>query len=298
MDRLQSLTVFARVAEMESFTAAANSLGVPKATASLAVQQLEERLGARLLHRTTRRVRLTNDGAAFYERCKDLISDADELETMFNRDGETLSGRIRVDMSTRMARFQVIPALPKFVAAHPGVELELGSTDRFVDLVREGYDCVVRVGTVTDSGLVARKLGTLPLINCCSPDYLKKYGRPRTLRDLEKHWLIGYAGTLGQKASGFEYPDGDEFKELPMKTRVTVNNAEAYTAAAVAGLGLIQVPSHGLKEELRSKKLVEVLPHLQAQPMPVNIIYPHRRQLSRRVRVFIEWLEQVLQIQK
>jgi len=298
MDRLQSLTVFARVAEMESFTAAANSLGVPKATASLAVQQLEERLGARLLHRTTRRVRLTNDGAAFYERCKDLLSDADELDTMFKSAGETLTGRIRVDMSTRMARFQVIPALPKFLAEHPGLELEIGSTDRFVDLVREGYDCVVRVGTVTDSGLVARRLGLLPLINCASPGYLKAYGRPRTVRDLEKHWLIGYVGTLGQKPGGFEYPDGGELKELPMKTRVIVNNAEAYTAAAVAGLGLIQVPTHGLQEELRAKKLVEVLQNLRPAPMPVTILYPHRRQLSRRVRVFIEWLEAVLKIQK
>jgi DNA-binding transcriptional LysR family regulator len=298
MDRLQSLTVFARVAEMESFTAAANSLGLPKATTSLAVQQLEERLGARLLHRTTRRVRLTNDGAAFYERCKDLLSDSDELETMFKNAGETLTGRIRVDMSTRMARFQVIPALPKFLAEHPGLELELGSTDRFVDLVREGYDCVVRVGAVADSGLVARKLGEMPLINCCSPGYLKKFGRPRGLRDLEKHWLIGYAGTLGQNTGGFEYPDGAEFKELPMRTRITVNNAEAYVAAAVAGLGLIQVPSHGLHYELRNRQLVEVLPQLRPRPMPVNIIYPHRRQLSRRVRVFIEWLEQVLKVQK
>src|SRR5689334_1441634 len=151
MDRLQTLSIFARVAEMESFTAAARSLGIPKATASNAVQQLETRLATRLLQRTTRKVSLTHDGVAFYERCKDLLADADEMEAMFQKSGESLAGRIRVDLSTRMARFTVIPALPKFLDEHPSLQLELGSTDRNVDLVREGYDCVVRGGSLAES---------------------------------------------------------------------------------------------------------------------------------------------------
>jgi DNA-binding transcriptional LysR family regulator len=294
MDRLQAFRVFARVAEMESFSAAARSLGLPKASVSLAVQQLEDRLGARLLHRTTRRVHLSGDGAAFYERCKDLLADAEEAETMFQRSGATLSGRLRVDLSTRMARFTVIPALPAFLAEHPGLQLELGSTDRAVDLVREGYDCVVRGGALAESGLVARRVGELRLVNCASPGYLQRHGRPRSLRDLDRHLLVHYTSTLGAKPDGWEYEEDGEWKELPMRGQVTVNNAEAYVAAAVAGLGLIQTPRSSLEEDLRSGRLVEVLPRLRARPMPVAILYPHRRQLSRRVRVFVDWLEGLL----
>jgi len=294
MDRLQTLSIFARVAEMESFTAAAKSLGLPKATASNAVQQLEARVGARLLHRTTRRVHLTQDGAVFYERCKDLLADAEDVETLFQKSDEALSGRIRVDLSSRMARFQVIPALPRFLAAHPGLQIELGSTDRAVDLVREGYDCVVRVGAVTDSTLIARRLGEIPLINCASPAYLRQHGRPRNLRELERHYLVHYVGVLGAKPDGFEYQQGGEWKELPMRGLVTVNSAESYVAACIAGLGLIQTPATSLQPDLRAGRLVEVLPKLRARPMPVSILYPHRRQLSRRVRVFMDWLEQVL----
>lgn len=298
MDRLQTLSIFTRVAEMESFTAAAKSLGLPKATASNAVQQLEARLATRLLHRTTRRVHLTHDGAAYYERCKDLLADADELDAMFQKSGASLAGRIRVDLSTRLARFTVIPALPAFLAAHPSLQLELGSTDRLVDLVREGYDCVVRAGALAESGLVVRRVGEFQGINCASPAYLRKHGKPKSLRDLERHHLVHYVGTLGGKPDGWEYEEDGVWKELPMRGQITVNNAEAYVAAAVAGLGLIQTPRTSLEEELRTGRLVEVLPKLRARPMPVSILYPHRRQLSRRVRVFMEWLEALLKKQK
>jgi DNA-binding transcriptional LysR family regulator len=294
MDRLQALSVFARVAEMESFTAAAKSLGLPKATASNAVQQLEARLSTRLLHRTTRRVHLTHDGAAFYERCKDLLADADELDAMFQKSGEALRGRIRVDLSTRLARFTVIPALPEFLAAHPTLELELGSTDRAVDLVREGYDCVVWVSAPFASLVVARRVGEFEIVNCASPGYLRAHGRPRGLRDLDRHLLVHYVSTLGAKPDGWEYEEDGAWKELPMRGQITVNNAEAYVAAAVAGLGLIQTPRISMEEELRSGRLVEVLPRLRARAMPVSILYPHRRQLSRRVRVFTDWLEALL----
>ncbi len=294
MDRLQALTVFTRVAEMESFTSAAKSLGLPKATASQAVQRLEERVGARLLQRTTRKVRLTQDGALFYERCKDLLADAEDVETLFQKTDQALSGRIRVDVTPRMARFQLIPALPKFLEEHPGLEIELGSTDRAVDLVREGYDCVVRVGAVTDTALVARKLGEIELVNCASPAYLKKYGHPKSLRDLERHYAVHYVSVLGAKPDGWEYADHGVWKELPMRGLVTVNSADAFVAACLAGLGLIQTPSLSLGDELRSGRLVEVMPKWRARPMPLSILYPHRRQLSRRVRLFIDWLEATL----
>ncbi|MFZ5439330.1 MAG: LysR family transcriptional regulator [Myxococcota bacterium] len=291
MDRLDSMKVFARVAESESFTAAAKSLGLPKASVSTAVARLEERVGARLLQRTTRRVQLTPDGALFYERCKDLLADAEEVETLFQKTGEALTGRVRVDLPSRMARLRIIPKLGEFLAANPGVHVELGATDRAVDLVREGYDCVVRVGALRDSGLVARRLGELRLINCASPAYLAQHGTPKRLQDLSRHWLVHYVSVLGAKPDGWEYEEDGVWKELPMRGRVTVNNAEAYVAACVAGLGLIQVPDSTLDDDFRAKRLVEVLPRLRARPMPVHLLFPHRRQLSRRVRVFLDWLE-------
>ncbi len=294
MDRLQEMSVFSRVAELESFTGAARSLGLPKASVSSAVSRLEERLGARLLQRTTRRVSLTHDGRVFYERCRDLLADAEEVETLFQKAGESLKGRIRFDLPSRMARFRVIPRLARFLAEHPSLELELGSTDRAVDLVREGYDCVVRVGGAGDSGLIARRIGEMKLINVASPGYLKARGVPRRLDDLAKHEAVHWVGSFGQKPSGWEYQQDGEWKERPMQGRVSVNSAESYVAAAVAGLGLIQTPTLSLENELDGGLLVEVLPKYRAAPMPVSILYPHRRQLSRRVRVFIDWLAEQL----
>lgn len=290
MDRIEAMTVFARVAEAGSFTAAARSLGRSKANVSQAVARLEERVGARLLQRTTRRVELTREGAQFHERCRDLLADVEELETLFRQAGPDLSGRIRVDMASRMARFTVVPRLPEFLARHPGVQLELGATDRAVDLVREGYDCVLRGGASADSALVARRLGELPLVTCASPGYLQAHGRPRALADLDRHWLVHYTPTLGQRPDGFEYQDGEAWRERPMRGRVAVNSADAYVAACLAGLGLIQAPRLSLEEDLATGRLVEVLPRLRARPMPVTLLYPHRRQLPRRVRVFMDWL--------
>jgi DNA-binding transcriptional LysR family regulator len=294
MDRLQTMAVFARVAELESFTAAARSMGLPKASVSTAVSTLEQRLDARLLQRTTRRVSLTHDGRVFYERCRDLLADAEEVETLFQKTGESLKGRIRVDMPSRMARYRVIPHLGRFLAEHPALELEVGSTDRAVDLVREGYDCVVRVGSGGDSGLIARRIGEMKLLNVASPAYLKARGVPRRLADLSRHDAVHWAGSFGQKPFGFEYEENGEWKEIPMRGSVTVNSAESYVAAAVAGLGLIQTPELSLEHELGAGQLVEVLPRYRAAPMPVSILYPHRRQLSRRVRVFIDWLAEQL----
>lgn len=290
MDRLDSMVVFVRVAELESFSAAARGLGLPKATVSTAISRLEDRLGTRLLQRTTRRVRLTSDGAVFYERCKDLLADVEEVETLFEK-GARLSGRVRVDLPSRFARFKVIPRLEQFLDEHPGLHLELGVSDRTVDLVREGYDCVLRVGQLADSSLMARRIGEMPLINCASPGYLRRHGTPRHLSDLPKHWLIHYVPTLGGRPDGFEYEEDGQWVEVPMRGRLTVNNAEAYVAACQAGLGLIQTPRTALDDDLRTGRLIEVLPRHRARPLPVHIVFPHRRQLSRRVRVFIDWLE-------
>src|SRR5579859_3609908 len=172
MNRTAAMQLFVRIAELGSFSRAAEDRGLPKASASAAVQQLESALGTRLLHRTTRRVELTQDGRAFYERARDLLTDLDELESMFRPAARGLRGRLRVDMPTGSARNYVIPRLPEFLAAHPELELELSSTDRRVDPVREGFDCVLRVGSVGDVNLIARPLGQFQVITCASPAYL------------------------------------------------------------------------------------------------------------------------------
>ena len=291
------MQIFARVAELSSFTQAAQVLGLPKASASLAVQQLEAHLGTRLLHRTTRRVQLTQDGQAFYERCKDLLDDVDELQAMFQQpDGTALRGRVRIDMSTGIARQLVLPALPDLLARHPLLEVELSSTDRRVDLVREGFDCVIRVGPVAEPGLVARPLGLVRVATCASHGYLARKGTPQSLADLAQHDLVHYVSTLGTKSAGFETMGDDGSPQFhPMAGRVTVNSAEAYLGACAAGLGLIQAPLLGVRELIDRGLLVEVLPHHPAPPMPVTLIYPHRRHLPQRVRVVMDWLAAVVQ---
>ena len=295
MNPVDALHTFTRVAELASFTQAAAQLGLPKASVSLAVQRLEAQLGTRLLLRTTRRVQLTPDGQVFYERCKDVLADLDELQGLFQQQPAQLSGRLRVDMPVGTARQLVLPSLPGFLRAHPGVHLELSCTDRRVDLVREGFDCVLRVGPLEDSGLIARPLGQLSQSNCASPAYLAADGTPRRLEDLSQHQLVHYQPQLGGRQTGWEWVDErGQTRTLPMPGSLSVNSTEAYQGACLAGLGLIQAPTAGLRGLLEQGLLVEVLPEFRAPPLPVSLLYPHRRQLARRVQVFMDWLAEVL----
>ncbi len=294
MKTIEGLQIFARVAELSSFTQAAERLGLPKARVSTAVQQLESELGTRLLHRTTRRVQLTQDGLAFYERCKDVLAEMDELQAMFQQGVQSLRGRLRVDMPTLIARNQLIPRLPEFLAEHPQIDIELSSTDRRVDLVREGFDCVLRVGPLVDSGLVARPLGELQQINCASPAYLGQHGTPHTLDDLATHRLIHYVPTLGAKPSGWEYQDQGRTRTVAMAGALTVNSTEAYQAACIAGLGLIQAPAAGLQPLIEQGLLVEVMSQHRAPSLPMSLLYANRRNLPKRVQVFMTWVAQAL----
>jgi len=295
MNTLEAMQIFLRVAEHASFTRAADSSGLLKATVSTAVRELESSLGTRLLHRTTRKVRLTLDGQAYYERCKELLSELESLQTMFQQSGESLRGRLRVDMPSGIARLYVIPRLPEFLRAHPHIEFELSSTDRLVDPIQEGFDCVVRAGAPRDPQLIARPLGHLVLINCASPEYLRRRGTPQTLADLAQHDLIHYVSTLGGRSTGFEYPESGQYRTLPMSGPVIVNNSDAYNAACLAGLGLIQAPEIGVREHLARGALVEVLPGHRPEPMALSLLYAHRRNLPKRVRVYMDWVAEILQ---
>lgn len=297
MNPVDAMRVFVRVAELGSFTAAAEQLGLAKASASGAVQQLEDSLGTRLLHRTTRRVSLTQDGQVFAERCQDLLADLDEVQTLFHTAHTGLRGRLRVDMPLAVARDVVLPRLREFLDLHPALALELSSTDRRVDPVREGFDCVLRVGTLADSSLVARPLGEYRLVNCVSPAYLATHGTPQGLDDLAQHRLVHYVSILGVRSAGFEYVDATSGQTCwhSMPGALTVNNSEAYQSACLAGLGIIQVPEAGVRELLQSGRLVEVLPALRPAPMPVTLLYAHRRHLPRRVQAFMAWLAGLMQ---
>ena len=294
MNPIDAMQAFVRVAELASFTKAADSLGLPKASISIAIRQLENQLGAQLLHRTTRRVQPTQDGQSFYARCKELLGDLDELQSMFQHDKQSLRGRLRVDMPISIANRTVIPRLPDFLRDHPQMEIELSSTDRKVDLIAEGFDCVLRVGTLGDSSLVARTLGSLRIVNCVSPAYLREHGTPRTLDDLPRHWLVHYANTLGSRPLGFEYRDGVAYRHIAMRGVITVNNTEAYEAACLAGLGIIQAPEAGVRPLLESGAMIEVMPDHRAEAMPMSFVYARRHNLPRRTQVFMAWVGALL----
>jgi len=292
---LHELRIFATVAELASFSRAAEQLGLAKGRVSTAVQQLESQVGTRLLQRTTRSVRLTPDGERFLERCKELLTESEQLEAMFRPAATGLVGRLRIDLPNVIARDYVLPRLPEFLAAHPLLEIGISTTDRRVDLVQEGFDCVLRVGALVDSELVARPLGFMRMRNIASPAYLRAHGTPRTLADLAHHRVVHYMPSLNAQGAGWDYVDADgQPRSLAMRAHVTVNGTEAYQAAALAGLGLIQAPRLGSDALVASGRLVEVLPAFNAPAMPVSLMVPHRRQLPPRVQAVMAWLTQVL----
>lgn len=296
MKNLDALIIFARVAEMKSFTQAAESLGIKKGRASLVVRELERDVGATLLHRTTRTVQLTEDGRAFYSRARDLLAEAEELKSMFADFGRPLRGRLRVDMPAVLAQSVVIPALPQLLNAHPELELELSSTDRLVDLVLEGFDCVVRLGPIADETLIARPLGHLRMINAASPDYLDRFGVPQTLDDLlhQGHRMVYYMRNFGAKPDGWEYPTADGYKSLMLPGTMRVNSVPAYHEAGLAGLGLIQGGYSSLLPHIKRGALIEVLPDLRPEPLTASFVIAHRRNLSQRVKAFMSWTEDIL----
>ncbi len=297
MNRIDAMQIYVRVAELASFTQTADTMGLPKSSISAAVQQLESELGTRLLHRTTRRVQMTQDGQVFYERCKDLLADFEELQSLFRNDQAALQGRLRVDMPIKVATEVVLPRLPEFLQSHPALDIELSSTDRRVDLIREGFDCVLRVGELDNSNHIARPLGCYRMVNCASPGYVSRFGFPRHPDELAGHRLIHYVSTLGARDSGFEYLDPDNassVKYIAMEGALTVNNSDAYLGACLAGLGIIQVPEYGVRAALDSGQLVELMSQYRAAPMPVSLIYANRRHQPRRVRVFMDWLDAIM----
>lgn len=294
MDRVESLRVFARVVECQSFTKAAESLRVPRSTVSMTIKELEDRVGARLLSRTTRSVAPTNDGTDFYERCLRLLADYDEVEGLFRAPAARTRGHLRVNVPGRIGRLIIAPALPDFFARYPDITLELGVTDRTVDLQVEGIDCVIRVGELSDSNLIARRIGNIAIINCASSSYLDRLGTPRRPQDLKRHRTVAYVPPKSGKAEPWEYVTGGVVSTIGVPTAIMVDNAEMLIACCLAGLGLIQVPAYDVRNHIERGELIEVLPRHRPAPMPIHIVYPHRRHLSGRLQAFIEWASELL----
>jgi DNA-binding transcriptional LysR family regulator len=288
MDRFVEMMVFARVVEMRSFRKAAEALGMPASTVSDVVKRTEGRLGVKLLDRNTRVVNPTLDGEQWYERCLRIIHDMEDAEASF-RPGKP-EGRLRVDVHGTFARHFLMPNLPDFIAAYPNVELILSEGDRLVDLVREGVDCVVRVGVPADSDLAARQLGALHEMTVASPEYLKRHGVPKTPDDLDGHRMVGFLSSATGRAMPLYFMVGESEVERVIPCTLLTTGAETMVAAARLGMGLIQVPRYRLAADLDAGRLVEVLAETPPSPSPIFALYPRHRQLSPRVKAFLQWV--------
>jgi DNA-binding transcriptional LysR family regulator len=288
LDRFDGMRLFARIVERRSFSLAAQDLGLPRSTVTEGVKQLEARLGVRLLQRTTRHVSPTLDGEAYYRRCLSIIADIEEAEAGFT-DAKP-KGMVRVDVHGTLARHFMLPGLPRFLGLYPDIRLHIGEGDRFVDLLREGVDCVLRVGQPSDSAMIGRRIGMLEEGTYASPGYLASFGTPRTPDDLDGHRMIGFISSTTGTAMPLEFTVGGKLRHVTLPTAISVTGAETNAAAARLGLGLIQVPRYRVAPDLAAGALVEVLVDFPPSPSPVYILYPQSRQLSPRVRVFIDWL--------
>jgi DNA-binding transcriptional LysR family regulator len=290
----EDLRVFVLVAQLGNFTRVAQHLQTAPSAVSMAIGRLEAQLGARLFQRTTRTVVPTDEGMALLARAERVLEDVDEMSALFQQADSPLSGRLRVDMPLGMAAGIVMQMLPQFLAHHPELELEVCSTDRRVDVIADGFDCVVRVGTVVDETLVCRPLGLLALCNVASPAYIAEHGAPRDLPALAAHYIVNYAPNASTHNAQFDYLDGALPRSIAMRHRITVNNSASCGAACRAGFGIAQLPLFSVEGHLASGALVQLLPRHVPAPMAINLLYPHRRNVPRRVRVFGDWLADVL----
>lgn len=293
MNKLQAMEVFVQVVDAGSFTRAADLLQLPKATVSTLVQSLESSLSAKLLHRTTRSVTVTTDGAAYYERCVRILSDVKDAEESLSRTRLSPSGRLRVDVPTGLASEILIPALPAFFERYPDIQMELGSTDRPVDLVEEGVDCAVRGGELWDTSLIARRVGVINFVTAASPGYLERYGTPRHPHDLDRHRCVNYFSAKTGKVYDWDFRRGDEKIVIPMRGVIALNDSNAYVHAGLAGLGVIQMTDYLLDQHVAAGRMVQLLSDWTSEPTPVHVVYPQNRHLSAKVRVFVEWVAEL-----
>ena len=290
MDKLQAMKVFVQVVDAGGFTRAADNMQMPKATVSTLISNLESALSIKLLNRTTRHVSVTADGAVYYERCLSILADVHDTEESLSRTNASPSGRLRVDVPVRLGGHLIIPALPLFFKRYPDILLEVGCSDRQVDLIEEGVDCVVRFGQLADSSLIARRVGAIRLVTCAAPSYLASHGRPSHPNDLMQHRCINYFSSKSGKISDWDFAKGKEQIQLKVPGSIAVSDSNAYLTACLAGLGIAQTTSFGLLPYLESGEIELVLQDWCVGAIPLHVVYPQNRHLSAKARVFVEWI--------
>jgi LysR family transcriptional regulator, regulator for bpeEF and oprC len=291
MDRLIAMQTFVRVAELGSFSKAAQALKLPNATVSVRVAQLEEHLQVKLLARTTRRVSLTDSGAAYLERAQWLLAELGEAESQLSGAAQNPRGRLRVDVPASAGRHVLAPALPEFLARYPGINVELGSSDRPVDLVAEGVDCVIRGGLVHDEQLVARRLGAFGVVTCAAPSYLAQHGTPAAPEDLHRHHAVNFFSAKTGRTFAFDFERDGRVFEVQVPHRVSANDADTHLALALAGLGVVQYPrSLVIEQHIEAGRLVPILTEWGASSLALFVMYPRNRYLSASVRAFVDWI--------
>ena len=293
MDRFDTMRAFTRVVELNSFTKAAQSLNVPKATLSAQVLALEKRLRVKLLHRTTRHVSVTNDGALYYERAIKLLQDLEETESAVSQARVTYKGRLRVDVSATLARQIVLPSLNDFLRRYPDIQFELGCTDRAVDLLEEGVDCAIRGGMPIDESLVAKKLIETGRITCASPTYLEQHGTPMTLEALAQHSVVNFQSPRTGKVIPFNYMVNNQPLHVQGQRKLVANEIDACVAAALAEIGIVQLPYFAVRCHIESGRLTRILTNYASEISPIYVVYLQNRHLSANVRAFVDWVTEL-----
>lgn len=294
MDRLQAMQIFTRVAEAGSFVRAAETLSLPSSTVTSTIKNLEKYLQVRLLNRTTRRVSLTPEGVRYLAQCREILSLIEHVESSLTDSVKRPQGRLRVDMPAGIAHFIVMPNLQDFYRRYPDIYLMIGVSDRQVDLVQEGVDCVIRTGELTSSTLVARPLGRFRWVTCASPDYLREYGVPRSPDELSRHRAIHYFSGQARRTDALQFLQGSDSRSVSVVGQAAVNETGLYIKMCLEGYGLAQLAENVIAEHLEQGTLVEVMADWQPPPVPVTLLYPHQRFLSPTVRAFAEWIDELI----
>ncbi|HBL4970688.1 LysR family transcriptional regulator [Enterobacter cloacae] len=294
MDRLQAMQIFMRVAEAGSFVRAAETLSLPSSTVTSTIKNLEKYLQVRLLNRTTRRVSLTSEGGQYLAQCREILSLIEHAESSLTDSVKRPQGRLRVDMPAGIAHFIVMPNLQDFYRRYPEIYLMIGVSDRQVDLVQEGVDCVIRTGELTNSTLVARPVGRFRWVTCASPDYLREYGVPQSPDELSRHRAIHYFSSQTRRADELRFQQGSEMRYVSVNGQAAVNETGLYIKMCLEGYGLAQLAENVIAEHLEQGTLVEVMSDWQPPPVPVTLLYPHQRFLSPAVRAFADWIDELI----
>lgn len=296
MDRFNAMQAFVRVVETGSFTKAAETLQMSRTSVTQMVQQLEARLRVRLLHRTTRKVNVTADGAVYYERVVKLLADLDDAETGLSSASVSPRGRLRVEVPSPLARTILVPGLPTFYARYPDIQLDMGVSDRMVDLIGDGVDCVLRGGELTDVSLMARRVGNLQLGVYAAPGYLQRFGTPSHPQELAgpDHFIVGFTWTRAGKVSPYALHRNGKRLKLHGRYRIAVDDGNAYLAAGLAGLGVLGLPDYLAKEHVARGNLVRLFDDWRLDSMPIYVAYPPSRHVSTKLRAFIDWVADLM----